>query len=243
MSNSQCYIHCQNCNFSHLCLPLALKDDELDKLDTIVKRNNPLHKNDHLIESNSPLTSLYAVRTGSFKTYIEDDDGEYQITAFHFPGDIIGFDGLRNKTHTSHTQALETAMVCEIPFNMLEDVAQTLPNLRDQLMRFMSAEIQQDRELMMLLNKRNAESRLLYFLVSLSNRFEIRGFSATSFILPMTRTDIGNFLGLTVETVSRLLTRFQKDGLIKVEGKSLEMLDKSAMESKLTEYHINIDSL
>ncbi|MFC3095692.1 fumarate/nitrate reduction transcriptional regulator Fnr [Alteromonas sediminis] len=243
MSASQSYIHCQNCNFSHLCLPLALNTDEMDKLDTIVKRNNPLHKNDYLIESNTPLTSLYAVRTGSFKSYIEDDDGEYQITAFHFPGDIIGFDGLREKRHVSQTQALETAMVCEIPFHMLEDVAEKLPNLRNQLMKFMSAEIQQDRELVMLLNKRNAESRLLYFLISLSKRFEERGFSATSFLLPMTRTDIGNFLGLTVETVSRLLTRFQKNGLIKVEGKALEILKKGDMEQMLTDYHINIDSI
>ena len=243
MSCTQSYIHCQNCNFSHLCLPLALKEDELDTLDTIVKRNNPLHKNDYLIESNTPLKSLYAVRTGSFKSYIEDDDGEYQITAFHFPGDIIGFDGLREKTHSSHTQALETAMVCEIPFHMLEDVAEVLPNLRDQMMRFMSAEIQQDRELMMLLNRRNAEARLLYFLMSLSKRFGIRGFSTTSFLLPMTRTDIGNFLGLTVETVSRLLTRFQKQALIKVEGKSLEIIDKPAMAQKLEDYHINIESI
>lgn len=243
MSASQSYIHCQNCNFSHLCLPLALKSDEMDTLDTIVKRNSPLHKNDHLVEANSTLTSLYAVRTGSFKSYIEDDDGEYQITGFHFPGDIIGFDGLREKKHVSHTQALETAMVCEIPFNMLEEVAETLPSLREQLMRFMSAEIQQDRELMMLLNKRNAESRLLYFLLSLSKRFDVRGFSALSFLLPMTRTDIGNYLGLTVETVSRLLTRFQKNGLIRVEGKSLEIIDKATMEEMLSEYHINVDSL
>ena len=203
MSGHQTHIHCQDCNFSHLCLPLALRNDELETLDSIVKRNRPLHKNDYLTESHSEMTSLYAVRTGAFKSFIVDSNGDYQITGFHLPGDIIGLDGIGARQHVSTTQALETAMVCEIPTSKLDQVSQAIPTLRKQLMRFMSAEIQTDREMMMLLNKRNAESRLLYFILMLAKRFEVRGFSSSTFMLSMTRTDIGNYLGLTVETVSR----------------------------------------
>jgi CRP/FNR family transcriptional regulator len=240
MSASTTHIHCQDCNFSHLCLPLALRNDELETLDSIVKRNRPLHKNDLLVEAHSPMTSLYAVRTGAFKSYIVDSNGDYQITGFHLPGDIIGLDGIGARKHVSTTQALETAMVCEIPTNLLDEVSQSIPTLRKQLMQFMSSEIQTDREMMMLLNKRNAESRLMYFLLLLSKRFEVRGFSPSTFLLSMTRTDIGNYLGLTVETVSRLLTKFQKAEYIKVDGKSVTLVNREAMEKKLEEFQVNL---
>ncbi len=233
MKSSQQHIHCQNCNFSHLCLPLALKDDELETLNRIVKRNRPLHKNDLLVEAGRPMNSLFAVRTGAFKSYILDSDGEYQVTGFHLPGDIIGLDGFAMEQHVSSTQALETSMVCEIPISLLDEASAAVPNLKAQLMRFMSEEINEFKQNMMLLNKRAAEARVLFFLLTLSRRFEVRGFSATTFVLPMTRTDIGNYLGLTVETVSRLFTRLQKDNYIDVQGKSVTLYKKAEMESLL----------
>ncbi|MEC9262135.1 MAG: helix-turn-helix domain-containing protein, partial [Pseudomonadota bacterium] len=140
---------------------------------------------------------------------------------------------LRENAHQSYTQALETAMVCELPYETLDKMAVQFPKLRHQIMSFMSAEIKQDHDLMMLLNKRTAEERLIYFLAHLSKRFEDRGFSPRQFNLSMTRNEIGNYLGLTVETISRLLTRFQKEGIIKVDGKLITILDFEAMDNKL----------
>lgn len=226
-------IHCQSCSFSHLCLPVALNKTEIESLDDIIERKRPLHKHDNLVHTGDPFKSLFAVRTGSFKSFVTNADGEEQITGFHFPGDIIGFDALRDNTHQSYTQALETAMVCELPYETLDTISAQLPKLRQQIMSFMSAEIKQDHDMMMLLNKRNAEERLMYFIAHLSKRFEERGFSGSQFHLSMTRNEIGNFLGLTIETISRLLTRFQKESIIKVEGKLITILDFDKVEEKL----------
>ncbi len=231
--NSQFSIHCQNCSFNHLCLPVALNKTEIESLDDIIERKKPLQKTEKLVASGDKFSSLYAVRTGSFKSFVSDADGEEQIIGFHFPGDIIGFDALREHKHQSYTQALETAMVCELPYDTLDDMSMKFPKLRHQIMSFMSAEIKQDHDMMMLLNKRTAEERLLYFIAHLSRRFEERGFSARQFNLSMTRNEIGNYLGLTVETISRLLTRFQKEALIQVEGKLITILDFEAIDAKL----------
>ncbi len=230
---SEFSIHCQNCSFSHLCLPVALNKTEVESLDDIVERKKPLHKNDSLIQAGDKFHALYAVRSGSFKSFISDPEGEEQIVAFHLPGDIIGFDGLREQQHQIYTKALETAMVCELPYDTLDEMSVSFPKLRQQIMSFMSAEIKHDHEMMMLLNRRTAEERLMYFIARLSNRFEERGYSHRQFNLSMTRNEIGNYLGLTVETISRLLTRFQKEGIIEVSGKLITILDFDKVNEKL----------
>lgn len=233
-------IHCQSCSFSHLCLPVSLNKSELDSLDDIIERKKPLHKQDKLVRSGDPFHSLFAVRSGSFKSYISDTDGVEQITGFHFPGDIIGFDAIKDGRHHSYAQALETAMVCELPYDTLDAMSVKFPVLRKQIMRFMSSEIKHDHELMMLLSKRSAEERLLHFISHLSQRFDERGFSAKQFHLSMTRNEIGNYLGLTVETISRLLTRFQKDKLIEVDGKLITILNMDGLHRRLPDMDIPI---
>lgn len=218
MSNTST-INCQHCGFSQLCLPYTLNDNELDKLDQIIQRKRPSHKGDHLFEAGKPLKALYAVRTGSFKTYTLSEQGEEQITGFHLPGDIIGFDAIGDQAHPSYAQALETAMVCEIPFDNLDQLLDHVPKLRQQLMRLMSQDIHGDQQMMLLLNRKTAEEKLAAFLINLAQRFGNRGFSRKEFRLTMTRGEIGNYLGLTVETISRLLGRFHKDELIHVDGK------------------------
>jgi CRP/FNR family transcriptional regulator len=212
-------INCQHCGFSQLCLPFTLNDAELDKLDQIIQRKRPSHKGDHLFEAGKPLQALYAVRTGSFKTYTLSEQGEEQITGFHLPGDVIGFDAIGDQQHPSYAQALETALVCEIPFNNLDSLLDQVPKLRQQLMRLMSQDIHGDQQMMLLLNRKTAEEKLAAFLTNLAQRFGSRGFSRKEFRLTMTRGEIGNYLGLTVETISRLLGRFHKDELIHVDGK------------------------
>lgn len=216
---SSASINCQECGFSQLCLPFSLNDSELDKLDHIIQRKRPAHKGDHLFEAGKPLQALYAVRTGSFKTYTLTEQGEEQITGFHLPGDVIGFDAIGENNHPSYAQALETAMVCEIPFNSLDNLLDQLPKLRQQLMRLMSQDISGDQQMMLLLNRKTAEEKLAAFLTNLAQRFANRGFSRKEFRLTMTRGEIGNYLGLTVETISRLLGRFHTDDLIHVDGK------------------------
>lgn len=236
MSSSS--INCQNCGFSQLCLPFSLNEAELDKLDDIIQRKRPSHKGDHLFEAGKPLQALYAVRTGSFKTYTLTEQGEEQITGFHLPGDVIGFDAIGSQQHPSYAQALETAMVCEIPFHTLESLLDQLPKLRQQLMRLMSQDISGDQQMMLLLNRKTAEEKLAAFLTNLAQRFGNRGFSKKEFRLTMTRGEIGNYLGLTVETISRLLGRFHKDELIHVDGKlivitNFEALSKVAGMAKI----------
>ncbi|WP_026374933.1 fumarate/nitrate reduction transcriptional regulator Fnr [Aestuariibacter salexigens] len=239
-TGSEYSIHCQSCSFSHLCLPVSLDKKELESLDDIIERKRPLHKHDKLTKSGDKLSSLYAVRSGSFKSFISNQDGEEQIIGFHFPGDLIGFDALHNNVHQSYTQALETSMVCELPYSTLDKMAGHIPKLRQQIMRFMSSEIKHEHELMMLLNKRNAEERLLHFIAHLSGRFAERGFSSKQFNLTMTRNEIGNYLGLTVETISRLLTRFQKEALLNVEGKLITILDLDKLHQRahMNDVHI-----
>ncbi len=218
-------INCQDCGFSQLCLPFSLNTAELDQLDDIIQRKRPSHKGDHLFEAGKPLHALYAVRTGSFKTYTLTEQGEEQITGFHLPGDVIGFDAIGTQQHPSYAQALETAMVCEIPYQTLEQLLDQLPKLRQQLMRLMSQDISGDQQMMLWLNRKTAEEKLAAFLTNLAQRFGSRGFSKKEFRLTMTRGEIGNYLGLTVETISRLLGRFHKEELIHVDGKLIVISD------------------
>ncbi|AIY65475.1 fumarate/nitrate reduction transcriptional regulator Fnr [Pseudoalteromonas piratica] len=223
--SKNCAIKCQDCSISQLCIPVSLNSEEMGKLDDIIERKKPLHKGDYLFEAGQPLRSIYAVRSGSFKSYTLTESGEEQITGFHLAGDIVGFDGISTMSHRSYAQAMETAMVCEIPFTTLDDLSGKLPKLRHQVMRMMSNEINYDQEMLLMLNKKTAEERLAAFLANLSTRFGERGFSKKEFRLTMTRGEIGNYLGLTVETISRLLSRFQKAEIIKVEGKFITILN------------------
>ncbi|MEE2023747.1 MULTISPECIES: fumarate/nitrate reduction transcriptional regulator Fnr [Alkalimonas] len=224
-------INCQDCGFSQLCLPFTLNDNELDTLDDIIQRKKPLHKSDYLYEAGRPFQALYAIRTGSFKTFTLTEQGEEQITGFHLPGDVLGFEAINTEQHVSYAQALETAMVCEIPYANLEQLLGELPKLRQQLMRLMSQDISADQQLMLLLNRKNAEEKLAAFLTNLAQRFHSRGFSGKEFRLTMTRGEIGNYLGLTVETISRILGRFHKEELIHVDGKFISISNAAALAS------------
>ena len=226
---SSCAIHCQDCSISQLCIPLGLNSDELDELDNIIERKKPIQKSQELFKAGEELKALYAIRAGSVKSYTITEQGDEQITGFHLAGDLIGFDAINTGRHPSFAQALETSMVCEIPYEVLDDLSGKLPRLRQQIMRLMSNEINGDQQMILLLSKKTAEERLASFLHALSNRFSMRGFSAREFRLTMTRGDIGNYLGLTVETVSRLLGRFQKTNLIEVDGKYIRILDLPAL--------------
>jgi len=224
------HINCMNCSISELCIPFSLNETELRTLDNIIDRKRPIHKGECVFSDGENMRSLYAIRSGSFKTYTIDENGEEQITGFHLAGDLLGFDAIAEHTHVSFAKALETSMVCEIPYTNLDELSNTMPKLKMQVLRLMSQEIRADQDMLTLLNRKNAEQRLATFICTLSKRFQARGFSAKEFRLSMTRSEIGNFIGLTVETISRLLNRFDKNGLIKIDGKYITIVDMSLLE-------------
>lgn len=224
-------ISCTNCNLSELCLPFSLGNDDLDKLDNMIERKKPYQKGQRLVEAGQNLRSLYAVRSGSFKSFLIDQEGIQQITGFHLPGDIIGFDGIATNQHISYSEALETSMVCEIPFDTIDNLSVSMPALRHQVQRLMSNEISNDQAMFMLLNKKTAEQRVCTFLVSLSTRFAERNLSPENFRLTMTRADLGNYLGLTVETVSRIFSKLQKQDILFLNGKFVEIRDFDGLQA------------
>lgn len=218
-------VHCNTCSLSSLCLPVSLDMTEMDRLDDIIEKSRPLKKGEHLFHQGEQFESVFAIRAGSVKSYTITNEGEEQITGFYFPGELVGLSGYDNQEHPVSTKILETTTVCEIPFEHLDTLCGQLPELRRQVMRTMSKEIRDDQQMMMLLSKKNAEERVATFLVKLSQRFHARGYSAHKFRLSMSRNEIGNYLGLAVETVSRIFTRFQKNGLLQVDGKEVDLQD------------------
>lgn len=222
---SSARVACKDCGLFQLCLPVGISGADLELLDSIIKRRRPIKRGEHLFQVGDPFQAIYAVRSGSIKTYVPTEDGYEQVTGFHLPGELVGLDAIHADIHPCAAKALETTSLCEIPFERLEELSERIPTLRHQLLKIMSREILHEQSLLMLLGKKNAEERLASLLLSLSGRYQQRGFSATEFNLSMSRNDIGNYLGLVVETVSRLFTRFQDEGLLTVQRKHIRILD------------------
>ena len=218
-------VNCGNCRLNSICLPLALESDDIEQLDNIIQRSKPLQKNQHLYREGDEFQSVYAVRSGTLKAYKTTDDGREQVTGFYFPGEILGMDGISNNTHASSAKSLETAAICEIPFSSLEKLSAIMPSLQRHFFQLMSREITEDQQLITLLSKNSADERVASLMLSISTRNARRKLSATQFRLPMSRIDIGNYLGLTVETVSRVFTRMQKLGVLEVSNKEIEISD------------------
>ncbi|WP_372758371.1 fumarate/nitrate reduction transcriptional regulator Fnr [Litorivivens sp.] len=217
--------HCRNCLLGAICLPIALTSKDVDLLDNIIERKHPLQRGEHLYREKDHFSAVYAVRSGAIKTYHITDDGQEQVNGFFFPGEIIGMDGIGCGRFCSSATALETTSVCEIPFEKLGELSTRLPSLQRHFFQLMSQEITEDQKLITLLSKSSSEQRLAALLLSVSARNARRNLSETRFRLPMSRTDIGNYLGLTVETVSRLFTRFSHNGLLTVDNKEVALLD------------------
>lgn len=228
--NSKLTSQCQNCSLAALCLPIALADEDVNRLDQIIERKRPLKKGELLFHQGEEFDSVFAVRTGTLKTFNITNSGEEQITGFYCPSELVGLSGIDTNHYPVSAKALETTTVCEIPFAHLEQLSAQIPSLKHQLFRVMSRKICDDQQMMVLLGKKNADEKVASFLLNLSQRFKKRGYSATAFRLSMSRGEIGNYLGLAVETVSRVMTRFQKNGLIDVDGKEISIVNIDEME-------------
>jgi len=224
-------VACQDCSLFQLCLPVGIDQDDLAEVDRIIKRRRPIQRGDLLFAAGDRFHSLYAVRSGSLKTSVLTADGREQVTAFFLPGEIVGLDAIGTGEHTCAARALETTSVCEIPYDELEAIGAHIPSLPRQLLRSMSREMHHDQLLLLLLGKRSADERLAAFLFSLSQRFGLRGYSPIEFNLSMSRNDIGNYLGLAVETVSRLFSRLQEDGILMVRSRHVQLRDMPRLQT------------
>ncbi len=218
-------VACSRCGVRQLCLPVGITHADMNRLECIIKHRRPIKRGSHIFRQGDRFYALYAINSGFVKTYTITEDGSEQITGFHLPGELIGLDAINTEQHICSAKALETTNLCEIPFHQLEAITTPIPGLEQRLIRIMSRELQSDNELLTLLGKKSAEGRLATLLLSLSARFKQRGFSSREFHLSMSRSDIGNYLGLAVETVSRIFSRFQQQGLISVQRKEIRLED------------------
>jgi CRP/FNR family transcriptional regulator len=222
--------HCVNCSVRELCLPVRVDPDGLRQIDALITDRLHLRKGDTLYRAGAPFLALYAVRVGSCKTTVLGEKGHEQVAGFHMIGDIVGLDGLGTERHGGEAVALEDSEVCVLPFDRLEELARHVPPLQRNLHKVMSTEIARDHGVMLFLGSMRAEERLAVFFLNLSKRYHDRGYSATEFVLRLTREDIGSYLGLKLETISRLLSRFQAAGLIQVQGRVVKLLDLTALK-------------
>jgi CRP/FNR family transcriptional regulator, anaerobic regulatory protein len=220
---------CSNCSLRELCLPLGLTGDEIEQLDSLVRVRKQLKKGEHVYRAGNKFEALYAVRSGFLKTSLLNEDGRDQVTGFHMTGEIMGLDGISTEHHPCDAVALEDSEICVMPFARLEELSRDIPSLQHHFHKVMSREIVRDQGVMMLLGSMRAEERVAAFLLNLSQRWTTRGYSASEFHLRMTREEIGSYLGLKLETVSRVFSRFQEDGLVAVQQKHIRMLDISRL--------------
>jgi CRP/FNR family transcriptional regulator, anaerobic regulatory protein len=216
-------VACSSCCLQRVCLPCGLSSRELDQFGHIVTTKRRVARGAALYRDGDAFEYLYAVRSGAFKTVGVSHHGDEKITGFHLAGELLGLEAISAGRYSYSAVALEDSEVCAIPFAALEKLSLTVPALQHQLFRVLSGDISRDQGLMLLLGSMTAEQRLAAFLLSLSRRYQRLGFAADRFILRMTRDEIGNYLGLTLETVSRLLSRFQKEGLIGVHQREIEL--------------------
>lgn len=236
VSIDQIKVACANCSLATLCLPFGLDAPDVERLESIVKRNKPIQRGQIIFAPGDRFRSLYVIKTGSVKTFTQTASGDEHVIGFHLPGEMLGLDAIQDDAHGCFAKALETTALCELPFDKLELLSTSIPSLQHQLLRLLSKEISAEANLISLLNNSTAEERLASFLVSLSERFRRRGFSPTDFFLAMSRQDIGSYLGLALETVSRLFTRFQEQGILEVDRKHVKIRDLDRLR-KMLQHH------
>ncbi len=229
--SAQCRTTCSTCNLRELCLPCCgLTRSEMDVADRLVFHRSRVRRGESLYRSGDRFTSLYAVRNGFFKSTALLENGRDQVTGFSMTGEVLGMDGIGPERHTCNTIALEDSDVCAIPFAGLQELAHEIPGLQRHFHKMMSREIVRENGVMLLLGSMNADERLSMFLLNLSQRLAARGYSPTEFNLRMTRGEIGSYLGLKLETVSRTFSKFQEEGLIGVQQKFIRVLDSAGLE-------------
>jgi CRP/FNR family transcriptional regulator len=220
---------CVNCALSELCVPVGLDQKDMERLDQLVDRQQPLPANAHLCRVGERFSTLYAVRSGCFKSYRMDREGRERVLAFHLPGELMGLDAIYPGVYQSNIVALDVGGVCALPYNDLSHLAAQIPRLQEQIFRLLSKDLS---AYAWLGGDHSAEERVAGFLLDLSNRYRERGYSDRAFNLAMPRRDIANYLRLATETVSRVITRFEREGLIRTERREVQLLDLEGLNQR-----------
>lgn len=223
-------VACSNCNLRELCMPMQLDQQALERIDEVVATRKSVKRGATLFRSGEKFSSLYAIRTGFFKTLVATDDGREQVTGFQMAGEIIGLDGIVNDKHSCDAVALEDAEVCVMPFDRLEELSREVNALQNHVHKIMSREIVREHGVMLLLGSMRAEERVAAFLLNLVKRLHARGFSRSELVLRMTREEIGSYLGLKLETVSRTFSKFVEEGIVEVKQRHLRIVDADALQ-------------
>ncbi|WP_459614698.1 helix-turn-helix domain-containing protein [Bordetella sp. 2513F-2] len=221
--------HCSACMLGHVCVPIGMAAAEVARLDELVRERVRLARGQLLYQLGDALDAVYGVRYGSLKTQLENRSGQLHITGFHLPGEIVGLDGMHENRHVSNAVALEDAEVCVIRLSEIDRLAAQLPSLQQQFRRLMSREITRSHSMLATLGGMRSEQRLAAFLINLAQRYAALGYSSSEFVLRMSREEIGNYLGLTLETVSRLFSRFAREGLIAVHQRDVRLADPDGL--------------
>jgi CRP/FNR family transcriptional regulator len=230
MNSTSIKVACSNCNLRELCMPLGLNESEMERVDEVVATRRKVARGDNLFRNGDKFNALYAIRTGFFKTRISAEDGRDQVTGFQMAGEIIGLDGIVSDHHTCDAVALEDAEVCVMPFDRIEELSREITSLQRHVHKIMSREIVRENGVMLLLGSMRAEERLAAFLLNLVQRLHARGFSQSELILRMTREEIGSYLGLKLETVSRTFSKFVEDGVVEVKQRHVRILNADALK-------------
>lgn len=223
-------VACSNCNMRDVCMPMGLSDDELDRIDDLVTTQRKIKRGDVLFHNGEKFTNLFAIRTGFFKTCITSEDGRAQVTGFQMAGEIVGLDGIVNDVHSCDAVALEDAEVCVLPFDRIEEISREVNSLQRHVHKIMSREIVREHGVILFLGSMRAEERLAAFLLNLVQRLHARGFSQTELLLRMSREEIGSYLGMKIETVSRTFSKFVEDGIIEVKQRNIRILKTDALK-------------
>jgi CRP/FNR family transcriptional regulator len=231
--NARAEVRCSMCNLRETCLPTGLAPEQMARAEEAVYLRRRVKRGEALFNAGDAFGAIYAVRSGFFKASVVDSDGREQVTGFHMGGELLGLDAIATRRHAGAATALEDSEVCVMPFSRVEELGRELPVMQRHMHTVLAREIVRDHGVMMLLGSMRAEERLAAFLLNLSKRFTRRGYSASDFHLRMTREEIGSYLGLKLETVSRLFSRFQDDGLIEVQQKHVKILDIAGLEALL----------
>ena len=223
-------VACSNCNVRELCMPIGLNAEELSRVDELVATRRTIRRGTSLFRNGEKFTSLFAIRTGFFKTCVTTEDGRDQVTGFQMAGEIIGLDGIVNDQHTCDAIALEDAEVCVLPFDRIEEISREVNALQHHVHKIMSREIVREHGVMLLLGSMRAEERLAAFLLNLVQRLQARGFSKSELVLRMTREEIGSYLGMKLETVSRAFSKFSDEGMVEVKQRRIHIRDAEALK-------------
>ena len=229
MDSHNIKVACSNCNLRELCLPMGLNPEEMDKMDTVISSRRRVKRGSALFSTGEKFTSLFAVRSGFFKTCVTTADGRDQVTGFQMTGEILGLDGIVSDHHSCDAVALEDAEVCVMPFDQIEELSREFTTLQHHVHKIMSREIVRDHSVMLLPGSMRAEERLAAFLLNLVQRLHARGFSQSELILRMTREEIGSYLGMKLETVSRTFSKFVEEGIIEVKQRYVHIKDTEGL--------------